>query len=139
MIVLDTNVVSEPMKAGTNGSVAAWLDRQEIGNLYLTTITLAELWMGLELLALGRRRSALEAKIGDVIALFGPRLLPFEVRSARVFAILIGRARAAGHAVSMADGQIAAIASAHGFAVATRDTGPFIAAGVPVLDPWSAP
>ncbi|MDQ0396303.1 hypothetical protein [Labrys monachus] len=53
-------------------------------------------------------------------------------------AAIMGRARANGHAVSFADGQIAAIAAVHGFAVATRDTAPFVAAGVPVIDPWLA-
>jgi predicted nucleic acid-binding protein len=45
--------------------------------------------------------------------------------------------RAAGYAIAVADGQIAAIAAAHGFSVATRDTAPFVAAGIPVIDPWS--
>ncbi|MGA7537774.1 MAG: hypothetical protein WBW93_03295 [Steroidobacteraceae bacterium] len=48
----------------------------------------------------------------------------------------IESSRAAGRAISMADGQIAAIAAVHGFTVATRDTDPFVAAGVPVVNPW---
>lgn len=117
----------------------AWLDRQDITTLYLTTVNLAELLLGIELLPLGLRRSKLEARIGDVLNAFGERrILAFDAQAARFFAVLVARARAAGYAIAVADGQIAAIAAAHGFAVATRDTTPFIAAGVPVIDPWNA-
>lgn len=68
------------------------------------------------------------------------RNLPEEThRALRVRAAQHGRsteARAARQAISTADGQIAAIAAAHGFTVATRDTAPFVAAGVPVINPW---
>jgi hypothetical protein len=137
VIVLDTSVLSEPMKVGGDIAVATWLDRQDINTLYLTTINLAELLLGEELLPLGKRRSALEARIGDVVNAFDvSRILSFDVRAARLFAILVARARAAGSAISVADGQIAAIAASHGYSVATRDTAPFIAAGVPIINPW---
>jgi predicted nucleic acid-binding protein len=139
MIVLDTNVLWEPMRANGDPAVAAWLDRQRRGSLYLTTVTLAELFLGLEPLPLGLRRSRLEARIGEVVAEFGERqTLPFDIPAARRFAVLIARARAVGHAIGVADGQIAAIAAAHGFTVATRDTAPFAAAGVPTIDPWNS-
>jgi toxin FitB len=137
MIILDTNVLSEPMKSGANPTVAAWLDRQDIETLYLTTINLAELLLGVEILPLSRRRSALEARLTQIINLFaGSRILPFDASAARLFAVLVARASSAGHTISFADGQIAAIAAAHGFTVATRDAAPFIAAGVPVINPW---
>jgi predicted nucleic acid-binding protein len=138
VIILDTNVLSEPMKADGNAAVAAWLDRQIVETLYLTTVNLAELLLGVELMPLGMRRSRLEARIGDVINAFGEaRTLPFDAQAARFFAVLVGRARLAGHAIAVADAQIAAIAAAHGFSVATRDTAPFVAAGVPVINPWN--
>jgi predicted nucleic acid-binding protein len=56
------------------------------------------------------------------------------------FAKIIGRTRAAGHAISAGVGQIAAIASLRGFTVAMRDTAPFVRAGIPIINPWqSAP
>jgi toxin FitB len=70
--------------------------------------------------------------------LFASRILPFDQPAAVVYARLVGRARAAGRTISVADGQIAAIASVHGFAVATRDTEPFVAVGVPVINPRQA-
>lgn len=137
MIIVDTNVLSEPLRTDGNPAVVAWLDRQIADTLYLTTINLAELLLGIALMPLGWRRSRLEARIGEVISVFGERrILAFDVRAARLFAVLVARARAGGHAIAVADGQIAAIAAAHGFSVATRDTEPFIAAGVPVVDPW---
>jgi hypothetical protein len=138
VIIVDTNVLSEPMRADGNPAVAAWLDRQATDSLYLTTVNIAELLLGTELMPLGLRRSGLEARIAEVISVFGERrTLVFDARAARWFAVLVARARAAGHAIPVADGQIAAIAAAHGFAVATRDTAPFVAAGVPVIDPWN--
>jgi len=52
------------------------------------------------------------------------------------YAPLVEHARAGGRLISMADAQIAAIAAIHGFTVATRDTEPFVAAGVPVINPF---
>jgi predicted nucleic acid-binding protein len=101
-------------------------------------VNLAELRLGIGLMPLGMRRSRLEARIGEIIDAFGERrMLVFDAMAARLFAVLVARARAAGHAIAIADGQIAAIAAAHGFSVATRDIAPFIAAGVPVIDPWN--
>lgn len=137
MIVLDTNVVSEPMKPNRNPSVEAWLDQQVGETLYLTATSLSELLLGVEILPGGKRREGLGGALADLVArLFGSRILPFDQQAAIAYAALVGRARAAGRAISVADGQIAAIAAVHGFTVATRDTGPFAAAGVPVINPW---
>lgn len=139
MIVLDTNVVSEPMKPGGSTAVLAWLDRQIADTLYLTTTSLAELLVGIQTLPNGKRKIGLDAALTELMAgLFGPRILPFDHQAALAYAPLVGRARTTGCAISVADGQIAAIAAAHGFTVATRDIAPFLAAGVPVINPWDA-
>ncbi len=139
MIVVDTNVLSEPMRANGDPAVADWLDRQLADTLFLTTVTLAELLLGVQLMPLGLRRSRLEARIVEVVNAFGERqTLAFDSRAARAFAVLVARARNAGHSIAVADAQIAAIAAVHGFAVATRDVAPFIAAGVAVIDPWNS-
>lgn len=137
MIILDTNVVSEPMRPKGDPAVQAWLDEQAAETLYLTATSLSELLLGVERLPDGARKEGLGADLAALVAaLFEARVLPFDQEAAMVYAPLVGRARALGHAISVADGQIAAIAAAHGFAVATRDTAPFGAAGVPVINPW---
>ena len=137
MIILDTNVVSEPMKAHANPAVAAWLDRQAAETLYLTAVNLAELLFGVETMPAGKRREGVGAALAALLSkLFGARILPFDEDAARTYATLVARARASGLALSVADAQIAAIAAARGFAVATRNTAPFVAAGVPIFDPW---
>ncbi len=139
MIVLDTNVVSEPMKPKGNPAVQTWLDRQAAETLYLTATSLSELLVGIEILPNSKRRVGLAAALNELlVSLFGPRILPFDQRAAMAYAPLVGRARSRGSLISVADGQIAAIASVHGFTVATRDTAPFIAAGVPIISPWEA-
>jgi predicted nucleic acid-binding protein len=139
MIVLDTNVVSEPLRAAGEPAVIAWLDEQNIETLFLTTISLAELRHGVAALPDGRRKDGLRMALESrVIALFGPRLLSFDAAAADAYAGIRARARAAGKAIAAVDGYIAATAAAHGFAVATRDTGRFEAAGLVVINPWPA-
>jgi predicted nucleic acid-binding protein len=68
---------------------------------------------------------------------FAERFLVFDREAAESYATLASRGSARGYPISVADCQIAAIAAAHGFTVATRDTAPFKAAGVPVINPWA--
>ena len=140
MIILDTNVVSEAVKVGRNPAVVAWLDGQSAETLYLAATSLSELLIGVEILPTGKRKDGLSAGLSDLLAkLFGSRVLPFDQEAAIAYGALVGGARAAGKAVSMPDGQIGAIASVHGFTVATRDTAPFIALGVSTINPWDGP
>lgn len=139
MILLDTNIISEPLKAAGNLNVLAWIDAQSIETLYLSTITLAELRFGIAALPEGRRKDALHSSLEQrVLPLFSGRILSFDDHASRFYATLRARARAAGFAIGTVDAYIAAIAAAHSLIVATRDCSPFIAAGVEVIDPWSA-
>jgi predicted nucleic acid-binding protein len=137
MIVLDTNVVLEPMKPNGNPSVMAWLDSQSAETLYLTATSLSELLVGVGILPEGRRKAGLGVALAELVTqLFGDRILLFDQEAAVTYASLISRARASGRHIAVADGQIAAIAAVRGFAVATRDTAPFEAAGVPIINPF---
>ena len=139
MIVLDTNVISEPLKPNGNPVVQAWLDRQAAETLYLTATSLSELLVGVAVLPDSKRKTGLDAALSELLTnLFGPRILAFDQRAVMAYASLVGRARSAGRHMSVADGQIAAIASVYGFTVATRDTAPFATAGVPIINPWEA-
>ena len=137
MILLDTNVISEPLRPAGDARVLAWIDAQAIETLYLCTISLAELRFGIAALPEGRRRDALLASLEQrVLPLFEGRTLSFDEPAARAYAVLRASARAAGRAISPADGYIAAVAAARDLTVATRDTAPFEAAGLKTLDPW---
>lgn len=137
MILLDTNVVSEAMKPEPALTVRAWLDAQAAETLYLSSVTIAELLFGIGVLPDGRRKDRLTAAVDGVLGLFGTRILPFDTNAARCYAALAVRARASGKGFPTPDGYIAAIAAAHVFAVASRDTSAFTAAGLTVFDPWT--
>jgi predicted nucleic acid-binding protein len=138
LIILDTNVVSEAIKVGRDPAVVAWLDGQSAETLYLTATSLSELSIGVEILPPGKRKDGLSAGLTDLLAkLFGSRILPFDREAAIAYGALVGAARTAGKAVSMPDGQIGAIASVHKFTVATRDSAPFVALRIPVVNPWA--
>ena len=138
MIVLDTNVVSEAMKATPNPAVLAWLDEQAAETLYLSSVTLAELLFGIGVLPAGRRKEALTQMLDGLLALFEDRVLAFDTAAARRYADLAVTARATGKGFPTPDGYIAAIAKARGFTVATRDVAPFKAVGLSVINPWEA-
>ncbi len=136
MILLDTNIISEALKPGGDPAVLAWLDDQAVETLFLSTITLAELRFGIAAMPAGQRRDILSRELDQrVLPLFEGRVLPFSRAAADAYGELRARARAAGKAISTADGYIAGIAAAHGFAVATRDVGPFEVAQLPVITP----
>jgi predicted nucleic acid-binding protein len=138
MILLDTNVVSEAMKPAPDDTVRVWLDEQAAETLYLSSVTIAELMFGIGALPDGKRKEKLADALDGVMELFADRVLPFDVGAARHYAELAVNARAAGKGFPTPDGYIAAIAASKGFAVATRDTSAFDAAGVAVIDPWRA-
>lgn len=138
MIVLETNVVSETMKPEPAPAVRDWLDEQAAETLYLSSVTVAELLFGIGALPDGRRRQRLTTTLDGLLGLFDARILPFDTDAARCYADLAVAARSEGKGFPTPDGSIAAIATAHGFAVATRDASAFTAAGVPVIDPWQA-
>ena len=138
MILLDTNVVSEAMKPEPHFGVRDWLDAQAAETLFLSSITIAELLFGIGALPTGKRKDNLEATLNGVLNMFETRILPFETLAARRYADLAVKAQTAGRGFPTPDGYIAAIASANGFAVASCDTSAFIAAGLTVIDPWTA-
>ncbi len=139
MILLDTNVVSEPLRPAHDTHVVAWIDAQSLETLFLSAITVAELRAGVAMLPAGKRRAGLQESLEtQVLPLFAGRVLSFDLGCTQACAELMAKAQTAGLAIASADGYIAAIAAANGLAVATRDTGPFEAAGITVINPWQA-
>ena len=137
MIILDTNLISEPLRPKPEARVLAWIDAQPVETLYLTAITTAELRAGIALLPAGKRRSRLQDSLDQtILPLFNGRTLPFDQTCAPAYATMLAKTRKTGRTIATADAFIAAIALTHNYFVATRDTGPFKAAGVKVINPW---
>lgn len=136
MIVLDTNVVSEAMKPEPHPSVRAWLNDQAAATLFLSSVTLAELLFGIAALPAGKRKDMLAQALDGLMGLFRDRVLPFDTDAARRYAELAVTAKSGGRGFPTPDGYIAAIAASRGFIVASRDTAPYEAARVAVINPW---
>lgn len=138
MIILDTNVVSEPLKPSPNPVVVDWLNAQAPATLFITSINLAELLAGVETMPPGKRRDALAQALGSQVnVLFEGRVLHFDTRAAQCFAACLAGAQAQGNPVGFADCAIAAIAKTHGFIVATRNMRDFQGTGVDIINPWT--
>ena len=139
MILLDTNVISEPQRREPHARVLQWIDAQALETLYLSVVTVAELRAVIALIPAGKRRDSLHDNLEKrLLPMFANRVLSFDMACTTAYAGLLAKTRAAGLTVETADAFIAAIALANGFAVATRDTRPFEAAGVRVINPWEA-
>lgn len=138
MILLDTNVISEPLRRLPDPKVVEWINAQAIETLFLSSITIAELRAGVALLPAGQRKNVLRDNLETrVIPLFADRILSFDIACTHAYAELTSRSRAAGFTITTADGYIASIAISNSLIVASRDTAPFCAAGAVVINPWN--
>lgn len=137
MIILDTNVVSEAMKPDPDQRVREWLNSQSSETLYLSSVTLAELLFGISALPAGKRKNMLALALEGLLVLFQGRILPFDTDAARHYAELASTARNGGRGFPTPDGYIAAIAASRAFLVASRDTSPYEAGGLDVINPWA--
>jgi toxin FitB len=139
MIILDTNVISELMRAKPSGRVVAWVRSQPVTELFTTSITETEIFYGIELLADGKRHDALLQAAEAMFAEdFAGRIFGFESDAARAFSKIAAHRRAFGRPVSHADAQIAAIAQVRVAKLATRNIADFAECNVDLVDPWSA-
>ena len=136
MIILDTNVISEPLKSMPEPKVMAWLDDQADETLFITAISRAELRFGVLKLPDGKRKNALATQIEQVLDLFKKRTLDFDSAAADKLAEIAARCEKAGKPAVAPDAYIAACAAARGFAVATRNGRHFEPTGVRVINPW---
>src|SRR5690606_34631086 len=120
MILLDTNVVSEPLRQAPEARVIEWIDAQPLETLYLSAMTVAELRAGVALLPAGKRRNNLHEFLEKrVLPSFAGRVLPFDLACTSAYAEVLATARKAGSGIETADACIAAVALANGFTVAT--------------------
>ena len=137
-ILLDTNVVSELKKASPNRKVVAFVAGQSLDRLFLSTVTLAEIRFGIELVGDAARRSDLTLWLDNHLRpMFAGRILPADEDVLLKWRLIIEAGRKSGHTFSHPDVLIAATAAVHGLVVATRNVNECVAAGVDVLDPWT--
>lgn len=137
MLILDTNVISETMQPVPAPRLLAWWSQQQSSELFTTTITMAEILYGIELLPNGKRRAALLAGADRMFGkVFFDHVLSFDESAAREFAEIAAGRRALGRPIAEFDAQIAAIASAHRATLATRNFADFDGCGIRLVNPW---
>lgn len=135
MIVLDTNVLSEPLRRSPEPAVLAWLS-ESTETFALSAVSVGELLTGMRLLPLGRRRDALAEAIESLLDSFSDAVLNYDDHAARAYAELTERSRRAGQAVGVEDGMIAGICLANGATLATRNVKDFDGLGLDLVNPW---
>jgi predicted nucleic acid-binding protein len=137
MIVLDTNVISEAMRATPDSRVHAWLQGKKLFDLSLSTITIAEIQRGLKRLPAGRRQADLEQRFGDFVGRgFGGRILTFDEDCATLYGDLCRLREAKGLHADPIDMMIAAVARNANAALATRNIADFESCGLRLINPW---
>ncbi len=136
--VLDTNVVSEVMKSEPSPIVLKWLSQmRESSDLCITTVTMAEILYGIELLPQGKRRIAFLAGAERMFLIFAGRILPFDEEAAHTFPKIAAARRYSGRPIAELDAQIAAIARSRNATLATRNTADFANCGIHLVNPWT--
>jgi predicted nucleic acid-binding protein len=137
VIVLDTNVLSEVLRPYPTAAALRWLEEQEPGAVFTTSITAAEILYGVEVLPSGKRRTALLSACEKILyEEFAGRILPFDEAAGRIYPKIAAGRRAAGLPISQFDAMIAAIARSQRAALATRNTDDFVECGLRLIDPW---
>jgi predicted nucleic acid-binding protein len=138
MIVLDTNALSETLKPSPSQIVLGWLAAQAPREVFITTITQAEVLYGIESLPAGKRKAHLAASVERVfVERFPGRILAFHEEAARLYAKIVRQRDVVGRPISPLDAMIAAIARSQNASVATRNTRDFEGCGVRVINPWN--
>ncbi len=137
--LLDTNCISELVRATPEPRVVAWMESTNEDLLYLSVLTLGEIRKGLAALSQGSRRAHLESWIQmDLPVRFGNRILPIDEAVADRWGLLAAQARSRGTPLPIVDGLLAATAIHFNLTVVSRNVRDFANAQVPVLNPWEA-
>jgi predicted nucleic acid-binding protein len=138
MILLDTNVVSEIMRPKPEPNVLSWIATQSIEQLYIASLTVAEIRRGLALLPEGARKQSLHSAFDRFVAQgFEDRILPFTQHTAEVYAPIYASRVKAGLGVGELDLLLAACAAENGTRIATRNVRDFEHTGVKLINPWT--
>jgi toxin FitB len=138
MWLLDTNVISELRKSRPDAKVMSWVVSQRSESLHASEVCFAEIRAGIKAQTDSDKVKQLDIWFEETVSpMFLGRILPVSRNVLVNWLELIGRLHAGRNSAPPADVLIAATATHHAIQVATRDTGPFVACGVPVLNPWT--
>ena len=137
MIVIDTNVLSQPLRDNGEQRVIDWLDAND-AEIVIPAQSIAELVYGYEKLDYSRRRTELHNAVFALLTRYRDRILSFDRAAAETHGWLIAKMEKAGTPLPFSDSQIAAIAISRAAPVATRNTKDFERTGVRLIDPWLA-
>ncbi len=136
--LLDTNVISELVKAKPEPRVTKWIESTDEDLLYLSVLTLGEIRKGIASLRQSARRGALETWLSHELALrFSGRILPIDEPVADRWGRIAGSAAIKKFPLPVIDGFFAATAQHHNLILVTRNTRDIVATGVPAFDPWT--
>lgn len=137
--LLDTNVLYEIRKRRPHRKVVSFVAGQPLDLLYISTVTLAQIRSGIELVNDANRRAELNAWLTHKVRpLFAQRVLDITEDVLFKWRLLVEEVRRSGHTFSQPDLFIAATALHHGMTVVSRDTREYERTGVPVLNPWES-
>jgi toxin FitB len=137
--LLDTNVLSDLRRPRPEPRVLAFIGQQSLDRLFISTVTLAEIRFGIELVADATRRAALHEWLAhQVRPMFEQRVLPITEDIMVTWRLLVEDGRKVGHTVEQPDLIIAATALHHGLTLVTHDTADFEKTRVSLLNPWQA-
>jgi tRNA(fMet)-specific endonuclease VapC len=131
--LLDTNIVSEPLRPEPNAQLLQQL-REHENAMAIPVIVWHELRFGAERLPPSLRRTAIERYLAEVVAVTLP-ILPYDEQAASWHATHRARLVAAGKTAPFADGQIAAIAAVHDLVLVTANTADFADFAI-VVENW---
>jgi toxin FitB len=138
MIILDTNVLSALMRQVPDKNVVAWLDRQPRTSIWTTSVTVLEVRFGLQILAGGKRRSALVQAFEVALDAIEHRVAPFDIVAAQQAGDLMASRHKKGRPGELRDTMIAGIVLAQHATLATRNTAHFDDISARIVDPWAA-
>jgi len=134
--LLDTCVLSELVKAESSKSVRDWIGSKQASQLFISSVTWAELHRGVAKLSASKRRNELTEWLADLDVQFGERKLAFDAKTAEHWALIVSALELQGKSMPVIDSLICATAQHYGLALVTRNTKDFVHAQVCLIDPW---